>query len=130
MYIINPNHTKNSLQIFLYNEFYIYFALFLLAITTFLCISKIYFSLKFEKNIDNFKDTKNYLYIYLCVLNISLIYLYFFNFKVKVFYFLFFINFFTTFFFVVSYIFIDPFKFSLSLSGFSQKKNWLKNTVD
>ena len=130
MYIIISNYTKKSLHMFLYKEFYMYFSFFIFAIIIFLCISKTYFSLKFEKNIDNFKDTKNYLYIYLCVLNISMIYLYIYNTKINFFYIIFFLNFLTTVIFVISYIFLDPFKFSLSLSGFSQKKNWLKNTID
>lgn len=130
MYNAYLNEIKNNLNIYILNIFYFNYVYIVVFITMFLCASKIYFSLKFEKNIDNFKDTKNYIYIYFSILNISLIYIYIFNFKMNIFFIFFFLNFLTTAFFVISYICLDPFKFSLSLSGFSQKKNWLKNIID
>lgn len=103
--------------------------IFFLTLLFFNVMTGILINLKYEKNIDVYSDVKKYMYIYLSLLNINIIYFFLFNSKVNVFFFLTFFHFLTTFVLITKYILIDPLKFTLVLSGFSNK-NWLKNTID
>lgn len=95
--------------------------IFFLTLLFFNVMTGILINLKYEKNIDVYSDVKKYMYIYLSLLNINIIYFFLFNSKVNVFFFLTFFHFLTTFVLITKYILIDPLKFTLVLSGFSNK---------
>lgn len=90
---------------------------------------KNFFLNRYEKNIDCYFDLKNYIYIYLTILFINFIY-FFFNNKQSIFFLITFFNFLTTSVLIISFFFIDPFKFTIVLSGFNSNKNWIKNLTD
>lgn len=89
-----------------------------------------FFFIKNEKNVDNYKDLFKYTQLYLIILLSPLVFFFWKQYKITLFFKLVYFNYLTTFFLILMYIFIDPFKFTLSLSGFNKKKNWVKSSLD
>lgn len=108
----------------------LYLYLFIIIFFFYINIFKLFFLLKYEKNIDNYIDLKKYLYYFFFLLNITVLYFFIYKYKKYNIFIGFFANFLTVIIFVLSYVFLDPIKFSISLSGFSKEKNWFKNSTD
>ena len=105
----------------------------------FLLLFIIYFFKKFlknkifflnEKNIDNLSDLKYFIKLYTMLLMLPHL-IYFFNFyKTNLFFIFSSFNLLVSLTLIIFYVIVDPFKFTLVLSGLNPNKSWSKNIID
>lgn len=83
-----------------------------------------------EKNIDNLSDLKYFIKLYIMLLMLPHL-IYFFNFyKTNLFFIFSSFNLLVSLTLIIFYVIVDPFKFTLVLSGLNPNKSWSKNIID